>query len=86
MKTGTLVLLYETGALSAGVITGDYRSIYSTTKDLGLFAVIVTRDDIISIIKQRLHAMTGTFVIHYIFGALSAAVMTGHYMEDCSTI
>ena len=33
MKTGTLVLLYETGALSAGVITGDYRSIYSTTKD-----------------------------------------------------
>ena len=35
MKTGTLVLLYETGALSAGVITGDYRSIYSTTKDLG---------------------------------------------------
>ena len=24
MKTGTLVLLYETGALSAGVITGDY--------------------------------------------------------------
>ena len=35
VKTGTLVLLYETGALSAGVITGDYRSIYSTTKDLG---------------------------------------------------
>ena len=45
MKTGTLVLLYETGALSAGDITGDYRSIYSTTKDLDLFAVIVTRDD-----------------------------------------
>ena len=36
--------------------------------------------------KERLHAMTGTFVIHYNFGALSAAVMTGHYMEDCSTI
>ena len=35
MKTGTLVLLYETAALSAGVIMGDYRSIYSTTKDLG---------------------------------------------------
>ena len=44
MKTGTLVLLYEIGALSAGVITGDYRSIYSTTNDLGS-AVIVTRDD-----------------------------------------
>ena len=36
--------------------------------------------------QERLHAMTGTFVIHHIFGALSAAVMTGHYMEDCSTI
>ena len=36
--------------------------------------------------KERLHAMTGTFVIHNNFGALSAAVMTGHYMEDCSTI
>ena len=32
MMTGTLVLLYETGALSAGVITGNYRGIYSTTK------------------------------------------------------
>ena len=31
-------------------------------------------------------AITGTFVIHNNFGALSAAVMTGHYMEDCSTI
>ena len=29
--------------------------------------------------QERLHAMTGTFVIHHIFGALSAAVMTGHY-------
>ena len=36
--------------------------------------------------QERLHAMTGTFVIHNNFGALSAAVMTGHYMEDCSTI
>ena len=36
--------------------------------------------------KERLHAMTGTFVIHNNFGALSAAVMTGNYMEDCSTI
>ena len=35
--------------------------------------------------QERLHAMTGAFVIH-IFGALSAAVMKGHYMEDCSTI
>ena len=29
--------------------------------------------------QERLHAMTGTFVIHNNFGALSAAVMTGHY-------
>ena len=36
--------------------------------------------------QERLHVMTGTFVIHNNFGALSAAVMTGHYMEDCSTI
>ena len=36
--------------------------------------------------KGRLHAMTGTFVIHNNFGALSAAVMTGNYMEDYSTI
>ena len=35
---------------------------------------------------MRLHVMTGTFVIHTNFGALSAAVMTCHYMEDCSTI
>ena len=34
----------------------------------------------------RLHAMTGAFVIHNNFGALSAAVMIGHYMEDFSTI
>ena len=37
--------------------------------------------------QERLHAMTGgVFVIHNNFGALSAAVMIGHYMEDCSTI
>ena len=36
--------------------------------------------------QERLHMMTGTFVIHNNFGALSAAVMTGHCMEDCSTI
>ena len=36
--------------------------------------------------KERLHAMAGTFVMHNNFGALSAAVMTGHYMEGCSTI
>ena len=36
--------------------------------------------------KERFHAMTGTFVIHNNFEALPAAVMTGHYMEDCSTI
>ena len=36
--------------------------------------------------QERLHAMTGAFVIHSNFGALSAAVMIGHYMEDCSTI
>ena len=36
--------------------------------------------------QERLHAMTGAFVIHNNFGALSAAVMIGHYMEDCSTI
>ena len=35
--------------------------------------------------QEPLNAMTGTFVIHYNFGALSAAVMTGHYMEDCNT-
>ena len=35
---------------------------------------------------ERLLAMTGAFVIHNNFGALSAAVMIGHYMEDCSTI
>ena len=35
--------------------------------------------------QERLHAMAGTFVIHNNFGALSAAVMTGHYMDDCST-
>ena len=29
--------------------------------------------------QERLHAMTGTLVIHNNFGALSAAVMTGHY-------
>ena len=47
MMTGTLVLLYETGALSAGVIIGDYRGIFNLkTKDWGLFAVVVTRDDI----------------------------------------
>ena len=44
MMTGTLVLLYETRALSAGVITGNYRGIYSTTKDWGYFAVVVIRD------------------------------------------
>ena len=36
--------------------------------------------------QERLHAMTGAFVIHNNSGALSAAVMIGHYMEDCSTI
>ena len=36
--------------------------------------------------QEPLNAMTGTFVIHYNFGALSAAVMTGHYMDDCNTI
>ena len=36
--------------------------------------------------QERLHAMTGAFVIHNNFGALSAAVMIGHYMEDFSTI
>ena len=36
--------------------------------------------------KERLHAMIGTFVTHNNVGALSATVMTGHYMEDCSTI
>ena len=36
--------------------------------------------------QERLHAMPGAFVIHNNFGALSAAVMIGHYMEDCSTI
>ena len=36
--------------------------------------------------QERLHVMTGTFVIHKNIGALSAAVMTGHFMEDCSTI
>ena len=36
--------------------------------------------------QDRLHAMTVAFVIHNNFGALSAAVMIGHYMEDCSTI
>ena len=36
--------------------------------------------------QERLHAMTGAFVIHNNFGALSAAVMLCHYMEDCSTI
>ena len=36
--------------------------------------------------QERLHAMTGAFVIHNNFGALSAAVMTGYSMEDCSTI
>ena len=45
MMTGTFVLLYEIGALSAGVITGNYRGIYSTTKDWGLFAIVVIRDD-----------------------------------------
>ena len=35
MMTGTLVLLYETVALSAGVITGDYRGVYSTIRDWG---------------------------------------------------
>ena len=87
MMTGTLVLLYETGALSAGVITGNYRGIYSTTKDWVYFAVVVTRDDggfqyditLGPYQQERLHAMTGTFVIHNNFGALSAAVMTGHY-------
>ena len=36
--------------------------------------------------QERLNAMTGTFLIHYNVGALSAAVMTGYYMEDCSTM
>ena len=36
--------------------------------------------------QERLHAMTGAFVIHNNFGALSAAVMIGHYMEDFSII
>ena len=45
MTTGTLVLLYETGALSEGVITGNYRGIYNTTKDWGKIAVVVIRDD-----------------------------------------
>ena len=31
--------------------------------------------------QERLHAMTGAFVIHDNFGALSAAVMIGHYIE-----
>ena len=45
MMTGTLVLLYETRVLSAGVITGNYRGINSTTKDWDSFAVVVIRDD-----------------------------------------
>ena len=36
--------------------------------------------------QERLHAVTGAFVIHNNFGALSAAVMIGHYMEDLCTL
>ena len=36
--------------------------------------------------QERLHVMTGTFVNNNNFGALSAAVMKGYYMENCSTI
>ena len=45
MMTGTLVLLYETRALSAGVITGDNRGVYGTTLDWGQLAGEVTGDD-----------------------------------------
>ena len=43
--TGTLVLLYETGALSAGMITVYDKGVYSTTGDWGQFAGVVTGDD-----------------------------------------
>ena len=72
MMTGTLVLLFETGALSAGVITGNFRGIYSTTKDWGLFAVVDIRDD-------------RGFSVLYNTGTLSEGAKTCDDRDVCNT-
>ena len=72
MMTATFVLLFETGALSAGVITGNYRGIYSTNKDWGLFAVVVIRDD-------------WGFSVLYNTGTLSEGAITCDDRDVCNT-
>ena len=77
--TGTLVLLYETGALSAGVIIGNYRGIYDRWIEV-LYNTMALSTGVITGVDR------GGGFIKYNTGALSTGVMRGENSGFCSTI